>query len=108
MLVSRTFPHKTAALGLASDVRFAKDANSLKRDGIKIDLEHADGESLTVVVPYHRHGNAFEFEVQCSTNWIFSSMSAVIFHRAIATSLSASPTLGTQPAASRSCRRSMP
>lgn len=55
-LSSQALSAKTAALGLAYDVRTG-DKNHLMHDAIKIDLEHSDGERLSVFVPYKKRSD---------------------------------------------------
>ncbi len=62
VLMSLASSDETAALGMAYDVLFANDMSSPKRDAIKVDLEHATGESLSVTVPYHWSGEVIELE----------------------------------------------
>ena len=62
VLSSLAASDEPAALGMAYDVRFAMDESSPKRDAIKVDLEHASGESLSVTVPYHWSGEVIELE----------------------------------------------
>ena len=52
VLIANAFPHNTAALGLAYDIHFAEPKDAPKRDAIKVDIEHADGQSVSVIVPY--------------------------------------------------------
>jgi hypothetical protein len=44
LLVAQAVPDKTNALGLAYDIRYSENRESPKRDAIKVDLEHANGD----------------------------------------------------------------
>lgn len=53
-LTSQAFPQRSAALGLAYDIRLANSKDSQKQDAIKVDIEHVNGESITIITPYSR------------------------------------------------------
>jgi hypothetical protein len=56
-LTSQAFPQRSAALGLAYDIRFSDGKDQSKSDAIKVDIEHANGESITVITPYSKREN---------------------------------------------------
>jgi len=68
-LTSQAFPQRSAVLGLAYDIRFANSKDKQKQDAIKVDIEHANGESITIITPYSKEGSGpVEFSDPFSEN----------------------------------------